>query len=107
MTESEHARLAAARVPRRLARLRLEVLDRLLGDLTHMRHDGFRTLPPVVADVIADLARAHDVSLPGIGDAASREITIAERYLLAARSQVMQELQSLGGGASWDDLEFA
>jgi hypothetical protein len=107
MTESEHARLAARLVPRRLARLRLEVLDRLLGDLTHMRLEGFRTLPPVVGVVIADLARAHDVSLPGIGDAPSPEITIAERHLLTARSQVMQELESLGAAATWADLELA
>jgi len=107
VTESEHARLAARLVPRRLARLRLEVLDRLLGDLTHMRLEGFRTLPPVVAGVIADLARAHDVSLPGIGDALPREITIAERHLLAARRQVMHELESLGGAATWEGPEFA
>jgi hypothetical protein len=107
MTESEHARLAARLVPRRLARLRLEVLDRLLGDLTHMRLEGFRTLPPVVGGMIADLARAHDFTLPGIGDAPSPEITIAERHLLAARSHVMHELESLGGGATWEDLEFA
>lgn len=105
MTESEHAQLAARLVPRRLARLRLEVLDRLLGDLTHMRLEGFRTVPPVVGGVIADLARAHDFSLPGIGDAPSPEISIAECHLLAARSQVMYELESLGParpGKTWN-----
>ena len=99
--------LAARLVPRRLARLRLEVLDRLLGDLAHMRLEGFRTLPPVVGGVIADLARAHDFTLPGISDAPSPEITIAERHLLAARSHVMHELEGLGGGPTWEDLELA
>jgi hypothetical protein len=107
MTESEHARLAARLVPRRLARLRLEVLDRLLGDLAHMRLEGFLTLPPAVSAVIADLARAHDVSLPGVGDAPLPQITIAERHLLAAQSQVMRELASLAGGATCEDPEVA
>jgi hypothetical protein len=107
MTEIERARSAARLVPRRLAQLRLQVLDRLLGDLAHMRLEGFRTLPPTVSAVIADLARAHDFSLPGVGDAPSPEITIAERHLLAAQSQVMRELASLGGGATWEDLEIA
>jgi hypothetical protein len=107
MTEIEHARSAARLVPRRLARLRLQVLDRLLGDLAHMRLEGFRTLPPAVSAVIAELARAHDFSLPMVTDSPSPEITFAERHLLAAQSQVMRELVSLGGGATWDDVEFA
>jgi hypothetical protein len=65
MTEIEHARSAARLVPRRLAQLRLQVLDLVLGDLAHMRLEGARTLPPVVSAMIADLALAHDFRLAG------------------------------------------
>src|SRR6202043_3144265 len=81
MTESEHARLAARLVPRRLAQLRLEVLDRLLGDLTHMRLEGFRTLPPVIGGVIADRARAVAPAWPVALRAPSPVRRIAERGL--------------------------
>jgi hypothetical protein len=107
MTEFEHARSAALLVPRRLALLRLQVLDLVLRDLAHMRLEGVRTLPRVVSAMIADLARAHDATLPGVADAPSPEISIAERELLVAQRQVMRELASLGGGQSGEQLEFA
>ena len=88
-------------VPRRLAQLRLQVLDCVLSDLGHMRLDGDRTLPPSVSAMIADLARAHDFTLQAGTDAPSQDIVVAERGLLAAQEQVMRELASLGGGPIW------
>lgn len=93
---------AARSVPRRLARLRLEVLELVLHDLAHMRLEGERTLSPIVSAMLADLARAHDVSLPGAVEAPSPEIGIAERQLLAAQAQVMRELAHLDGGLGRD-----
>jgi hypothetical protein len=107
MTEIEFARSAAVLVPRRLALLRLQVLDLVLRDLAHMRLEGVRTLPPVVSAVIADLARAHDATLQSIAAAPSHEIRTAERELLVAQSQVMRELASLGSGLSGEQPEFA
>ncbi|MEA2633297.1 MAG: hypothetical protein QOH92_64 [Chloroflexota bacterium] len=107
MTEIEHARWAALLVPRRLALLRLQVLDLVLRDLAHMRLEGVRTLPPVVSAMISDLARAHDATLPSIADAPSHEIRIAERELLVAQGQVMRELASLGSGLRGEQLDFA
>jgi hypothetical protein len=107
MTGSEDARSAARSVPRRLAQLRLEVLDLVLRDLAQMRLEGQRTLPPIVGAMIADLARAHDVSLQGVAEAPSHEIAIAERQLLAAQAQVVHELAHLGGGLVWEHLKIA
>ena len=107
MTETDHARSAVQLVPRRLAQLRLQVLDVVLDDLEHMRLEGQRTLPPSVSAMIADLARAHDATLPAVVDAAVQEIAITERQLLEAQDQVMLELASLGGGTTWDDIEIA
>lgn len=84
-------------VPRRLAQLRLQVLDLVLSDLEHMRLEGDRTLPPGVSAMIADLARAHDFTLQAGADAPSQDIVVAERGLLAAQEQVMLELANLGG----------
>jgi len=98
MTKFEHARSAAVLVPRRLALLRLQVLDLVLRDLAHMRLEGVRRLPPVVSAMISDLARAHDATLPSAAEAPSYEIRIAERELLVAQGQVMRELASLGSG---------
>jgi hypothetical protein len=88
-------------VPRRLAELRLQVLDVVLRDLEHMRLEGDQTLPLSVSAVMADLARAHDCTLEAVADAPSQEITAAERQLLAAQEQVRRELASLGGGPIW------
>lgn len=101
MIEIDFARSASQLVPRRLAQLRLQVLDRVLSDLEHMRLEGERTLPPTVQALIADLARAHDCTLEAFADAPSPDITAAERQLLAAQEQVMRELASLGGGPTW------
>ncbi len=101
MIEIDYARSASQLVPRRLAQLRLQVLDRVLRDLEHMRLEGERTLPPTVSALLADLARAHDCTLEAVADAPSQDITVAERRLLAAQDQVMLELASLGGGPIW------
>jgi hypothetical protein len=98
MIEVDHATSTSRLVPRRLAQLRLQVLDLVLSDLEHMRLEGDRILPPSVSAVIADLARAHDCTLEAAVDAESPDITAAERQLLAAQEQVMRELASLGGG---------
>lgn len=88
-------------VPRRLAQMRLRVLDLVLRDLEHMRLDGDRTLPLSVRTVIADLARAHDCTLEAGADAPSPDIAAAELELRAAQEQVIRELSSLGGGPIW------
>lgn len=98
MIEIDHGASTARLVPRRLAQLRLQILDLVLSDLEHMRLEGDRTLPPSVSAVIADLARAHDCTLEAVADAESPDITAAERQLLAAQEQVRRELASLGGG---------
>jgi hypothetical protein len=92
MIEFEYARSAVQLVPRRLALLRLEVLD-LSSTISRA--------------VIGDLALAHDFSLQGGAGAASQEITVAERQLLAAQGQVMRELAILGGGPTWEEMEIA
>jgi hypothetical protein len=95
-------------VPRRLAQLRLQVLDLVLSDLEHMRLDGDRTLPPSVRALIADLARAHDCTLEAVADAPSPDITAAECQLLAAQEQIMLELANLGGGKrTWAAVKMA
>ncbi|HYM50568.1 MAG TPA: hypothetical protein VET65_08325 [Candidatus Limnocylindrales bacterium] len=102
----EHARSVAQRVPRRLAQWRLHVLDRLLDDLEQMRLDGERTLPDDVSAAIEAFARAHDPTLlQGIADRPRRDITTAQDRLFDAQGRVMLELASLGGGASWADIE--
>jgi hypothetical protein len=101
MIEVDQVGSTSRLVPRRLAQLRLRVLDLVLSDLVHMRLDGDRTLPPSVRAVIADLARAHDCTLEAVADAPSPDITAAERQLVAAQEQVMRELASLGGGPIW------
>jgi hypothetical protein len=98
MIETDDARSAPQLVPRRLAQLRLQVLDRVLGDLEQMRLEGEQTLPATVSAVIADLARAHDFTLEAVAHAPSPDITAAERQLLAAQEQVVRELAGLGGG---------
>jgi hypothetical protein len=100
MIEIDHMGSTSRLVPRRLAKLRLQVLELMLSDLEHMRLEGDRTLPPSVSAVIADLARAHDCTLGTVADAPSQDIR-AERQLLAAREQVMRELARLGGGPIW------
>ncbi len=107
MIEIEYARSAARLVPRRLAQLRLQVLDRVLDDLAHMRLEGAQRLTPDVSALIADLARAHDCTMQGTAEAPSQEITVAEGQLLAAQGQVMRELASLGGGPTWEEMEIA
>jgi hypothetical protein len=105
MIDTDYARSASELVPRRLAHLRLQVLDRVLSDLEHMRLEGDRTLPPTVRAVIADLAGAHDFTLEAVADAPSPYITAAERQLLVAQEQVMRELVSLGGGRPvWEGI---
>jgi hypothetical protein len=84
----------------------LEVLDLVLRDLAHMRLEGERTLPPIVGAMLADLARAHDVSLQGVAEAPWQEIGIAERRLRTAQGQVMRELAYLGGGLGREQLEI-
>jgi hypothetical protein len=101
MIGSDDARSAPQLVPRRLAQLRLQVLELVLRDLEHMRLDGDRTLPPTVSALIADLARAHDCTLEAVADAPSPDITAAECQLLAAQEQVIRELASLGSGPIW------
>jgi hypothetical protein len=101
MIEIDDAGSTSRLVPRRLAQLRLQVLDLVLSDLEHMRMEGDRTLPPSVSAVIADLARAHNCTLEAVADAPSQDITAAERQVLAAQEQVMRELASLGGGPIW------
>jgi hypothetical protein len=101
MIEIDHAGSTSRLVPRRLAQLRLQVLDVVLSDLEHMRLEGDRTLPLSVSAVMADLARAHDCTLEAVADAPSQDITAAERQLLAAQEQVRRELGSLGGGPIW------
>lgn len=98
MIEIDDAVSTSRLVPRRLAQLRLQVLDLVLSDLEHMRLEGDRSLPPSVSAVIADLARAHDCTLAAVADAPSQDITAVELQLLAAQQQVMRELASLGGG---------
>lgn len=98
MIEVDHVGSTSRLVPRRLAQLRLRVLDLVLRDLEHMRLDGDRTLPPSVSAMIADLARAHDFTLQAGADPPSQEIMVAERGLQAAQEQVMRELTSQGGG---------
>jgi hypothetical protein len=97
MIAIDSARWAAQRVPRRLAETRLHVLDLLLDDLERMRLEGDRTLPRDVSAMIADFARAHDPTLPGLSDAAPHEVTAAQDQLLAAQAQVMLELARLRG----------
>jgi hypothetical protein len=95
-------------VPRRLAQLRLQVLDLVLSDLEHMRLNGDRTLPLTVRAVIADLARAHDCTLEAFAGAPSPDIAAAECQLLAAQEQVMLELANLGGGSrTWEEVKMA
>ena len=101
MIEIDHMGSTSRLVPRRLAKLRLQVLELMLSDLEHMRLEGDRTLPPSVSAVIPDLARAHDCTLGTVADAPSQDIRAAERQLLAAREQVMRELARLGGGPIW------
>ena len=98
MIEVDQDGSASRLVPRRLAQLRLRVLDVVLRDLEHMRLDGDRTLPPSVGAVIADLGRAHDCTLETGADAPLPEITAAERQLLTAQEQILRGLDSLGGG---------
>jgi hypothetical protein len=108
MIEIDDARSASQLVPRRLAQLRLRVLDRVLSDLEHMRLEGDRTLPRTVSAVIAELARAHDCSLKAVADAPSPDIMAAERQLLAAQEQVIRELASLGGDSrTWEEVKIA
>ncbi|HXN03054.1 MAG TPA: hypothetical protein VN973_14350 [Candidatus Dormibacteraeota bacterium] len=107
MIEIESAKPGAQLVPLRLAHLRLQVLDLVLDDLEYMRLEGVRMLPPDVSALIADLARAHDGTLQGVPDAPGYEITIAEDQLLEAQGQIMLELASLGGGATWVEAEIA
>ena len=98
MIEIDYSRSASQLVPRRLAKLRFQVLDRVLSDLEHMRLEGERTLPPTVRALIGDLARDHDCTLEAGADAPSPDITAAELELRAAQEQVLRELDSLGGG---------
>ena len=105
MIEIDQARSAARLVPKRLAQLRLQVLDLVLSDLEHMRLEGERTLTPSVSAMIADLARAHDGTLQAAGDAPSSLITIAEGQLLDAQDQVMLELASLDGVPTREAVE--
>jgi hypothetical protein len=93
----DSARWAAQRVPRRLAETRLHVLDLLLDDLERMRLEGDRTLPPDVSAMLADLAQAHDPTLPGLSEGAPHDVTTAQDRLLAAQAQVMRELARLRG----------
>jgi hypothetical protein len=101
MIGSDDAQSAPQLIPRRLAQLRLQVLDRVLSDLEHMRLEGELILPPTVSALIADLARAHDCTLEAVADAPSPDITAAECQLLAAQEQVIRELASLGSGPIW------
>lgn len=102
MIAIESARCAAQGVPRRLAETRLRVLDLLLDDLEHMQLEGDRTLPHDVSAMIADLARAHDPTLPGLADAPPHDVTTAQEQLLAAQGQVMLELVRLRGNPTCD-----
>jgi hypothetical protein len=107
MTETEYLRSGAQLVPRRLAQLRLQVLDLVLNDLAYMRLEGARRLPPGVSALIADLARAHDGSAQGAADVRRHEITIAEGQLREAQGQIMLELARLRGGPTWEELGIA
>jgi len=105
MSEIEYARSSAQLVPRRLAQLRLQVLDLVLNDLEFMRLEGASTLPAGISALIADLARAHDGTVQGVADVPGHEITIAQGQLLEAQGQIMLELASLGGGPTWRGRE--